>query len=124
MVLIYVDDWIPCNSEDSYSLVEFEYTLAVYNQQFLENIPDLDDVALGMYALDPFQSLKTAIADLLQLNSTNVKLVWNGVNLQDQDTPYSGLLKKILLLFIIISVSVGMSTANIQKEYICICLTD
>ena len=101
MVLIYVDDWIPCNSEDSYSLVEFEYTLAVYNQQFLENIPDLDDVALGMYALDPFQSLKTAIADLLQLDSTNVKLVWNGVNLQDQETPYAGFQKKYFFFLLL-----------------------
>ena len=94
MVLIYIDDWIHTTSEDSYSLVHFDYNLVVYNQQFLETIPNLDDVVLGMYALDCFLTLKNAIAYLLQLNSTNIQLVWNNRILQDQEIPYEGLRKK------------------------------
>ena len=97
MVLIYIDDWLNFSVEDRDSYVDLEYTLVVYNQQFLENVPDLDDVALGMYALDHFQRLKNALADLLQLNSTNIKLVWNGVRLQDHETPYGGIPMKYFL---------------------------
>ena len=97
MVLIYIDDWLNFSVEDRDSYVDLEYTLVVYNQQFLENVPDLDDVCLGMYALDHFQSLKNAIADLLQLNATNIKLVWNGVRLQDHETPYGGIPMKYFL---------------------------
>ena len=93
MILIYIDDWVDFSMEDRYSYVELEYILVVYNQQFLETIPDLDDIHFGMYALDCFQSLKNVIANLLQLSSTNIKLVWNHVILQDHETPYAGIKK-------------------------------
>ena len=97
--------------EDRDSDIEFEYTLVIYNYHFLENVLYLDDAHFGMLALDHFQTHKNTIADLLQLNSTNI------VSLKCCEP--SGLRNTLCrslktMLFTLIYFSVGMKTTNVQ----------
>ena len=72
-------------------MIEFEFSLFVYDRQLVPNVPDLDDVHFGMYCLDNFKNLKIGIAQLLNVDIANIHLVWKGYTLRDHENPCRGI---------------------------------